>query len=135
MLLGRTDDNGPVLDYNGDDRYTSRLGYVTQVYECWWQKWIRQVLPSLMPVKRWKSKRSNLNVDDVVMMLYPGNIKNDYRLARVKKVFKDSKGLVRTVVVCYRKKDSREKPDTYKPKQLVEEEVSVQRLSLLVARE
>ena len=135
LLLGRTDDNGPVLDYNGDDRYTSRLGYITQVYECWWQKWIKQVLPSLIPVRKWKSKRSNLNVDDVVMMLYPGNIKNDYRLARVKKVFKDSKGLVRTVVVCYRKKDSREKADTYKPKQLVEEEVSVQRLSLLVARE
>ena len=67
------------------------------------------------------------------MMLYPGNLKNDYRLARVLKVYPDSKGLIRTVTVCYRKKDSREKSSSYRSKPLVEEVVSVQRLSLLVS--
>ena len=44
----------------------------------------------------------------------------------------DKKGLVRTVCVCYRRRDSREDPLVYKSKPLVEEKVSVQRLSLLV---
>ena len=46
--------------------------------------------------------------------------------------YPDEKGLVRTVCVCYRRRDSREDPLVYKSKPLVEEKVSVQRLSLLV---
>ena len=66
------------------------------------------------------------------MMLYPGNIKSDYRLAKVTDVHPDPKGLVRTVTVSYRKRDSREDAKAYKSKPLVKEKVSVQRLSLLV---
>ena len=90
------------------------------------------MLPTLMPIKRWKEKRVNLNVGDVVMMLYPGQFKNDYRLAKVTETYPDKKGLVRTVCVSYRRRDSREDPLVYKSKPLVEEKVSVQRLSLLV---
>ena len=132
LLLGRTGDDGPVLDYMGDDKFTSRLSYVSQVYSCWWDKWIKQVLPTLIPVKRWKERKSNLRIGDVVLMLYPGNIKCDYRLAKVTGVHPDLKGLVRTVTVSYRKRDSREDVRVYKSKPLVEEKVSVQRLSLLV---
>ena len=105
---------------------------MTDVYNCWWQKWIRQVLPTLMPVKKWKHPRKNLEVGDVVMMYYPGNLKDDYRLAKVLKTHPDSQGLVRTVTIGYRKRDKREKVDSYKSKPLVEEQVAVQRLSLLV---
>ena len=132
LLLGRTDDDGPPLDYTGDDKYTTRLSYVTQVYNCWWDKWIRQVLPTLIPITRWKKKKENLQVGDVVMMIYAGNLKNDYRLARVLKTHPDRSGLVRTVTVGFRRKNNREKPEVYKSKPLVEEQVSVQRLSLLV---
>ena len=133
LLLGRSNDDGPVLDFSSDDRFSRRLSYVTQVYNVWWDKWIRQVLPTLMPVKRWKKKQPNLSVNDVVMMIYPGNLKNDYRLAKVLRVHPDRNGLVRTVTVGYRKRDSREPRDVYRSKPLTEEEVSVQRLSLLVA--
>ena len=132
LLLGRTDDDGPVLDYSLDENNFTRLAYVTQVFDCWWDKWIKHVLPTLMPIKRWKQKRDNLNVGDVVMMLYPGQFKNDYRLAKVTKIHPDKKGLVRTVSVSYRRRDSREQPRVYKSKPLIEEKVSVQRLSLLV---
>ena len=88
-----------------------------------------------MPMTRWKKKKENLRAGDVVMMLYPGNLKNDYRLARVLKTHPDRSGLVRTVIVGYRRKNSREKTDVYKSKPLVEEQVSVQRLSLLVPNE
>ena len=132
LLLGRTDNDGPVLDYTADDKFTTRLSYVSQVYSCWWERWIKQVLPTLIPVKRWKHKKGNLEIGDVVMMLYPGNIKCDYRLAKVTDVHPDPKGLVRTVTVSYRKRDSREDAKAYKSKPLVNEKVSVQRLSLLV---
>ena len=44
-----------------------------------------------MPMNRWKKKKDNLEVGDVVMMLYSGNLKNDYRLARVLKTHPDVK--------------------------------------------
>ena len=69
------------------------------------------------------------------MMHYDGNLNDDYRLARVVDVFKDKRGLVRTVRVNFRKKDKREPVETYWKKPLSEEIVAIQRLSLLQASE
>ena len=65
------------------------------------------------------------------MMKYPGQISDDYRLARVIEVYPDHKGLVRTVKVGFRRSDKREKPEVYWKKKLSEEMVAVQRLALL----
>ena len=65
------------------------------------------------------------------MMKYSGNLRDDYRLAKVIEVFPDKKGLVRTVKVGFRRRDKREKPDAYWKKPLVEEIVAIQRLALL----
>ena len=72
---------------------------------------------------------------DIVMMKYSGNISDDYRLARVLEVYPDSKGLVRTVKVGFRRRDKREKSEEYWKKPLVEEIVAIQRLALLQAVE
>ena len=76
--------------------------------------------------------KKNLEVGDVVMMSYANNLKDDYRLARIVAVHPDSRGLVRTVTISYRKRDKRETVREYKNKPLVREQVSVQRLSMLV---
>ena len=103
------------------------------MYKGWWEKWIQDILPTLVPCRRWKDIKKNLKVDDIVMVKYEGNIHNDYRLARVKEIFPDSKGLVRTVKVGFRRRDRREPADKYWKKPLVEEKVSVQRLSILLS--
>ena len=136
LLLGRTEVESPPIDYKDDDgRFAARLAYVSQIYSTWWDSWIKQVLPTLMPMKRWKKECRNLQVGDVVMMWYFGNLKDDYRLARIVDVYPDSKGLVRSVKVTYRKRNKRESPVTYKSKPLTEEIVAIQRLSLLVPKE
>ena len=73
-----------------------------------------------------------MEVGDVVYMYYPSSVKDDYRLARVCETFPDEKGLVRTVRVCYRRRDKRESVEKYRAKPLTEELVSVQRLSVLL---
>ena len=65
------------------------------------------------------------------MMKYPGNLRDDYRLARVQEVFPDSKGLVRTVKVSFRRRDKREPVNVYWKKNPVEEIVPVQRLAVI----
>ena len=55
LLLGHTDDDAPPLDYDDDDRLTARLAYVSGVFEAWWRSWYQQVLPTLVPCRKWKS--------------------------------------------------------------------------------
>ena len=70
---------------------------------------------------------------DIVMMKYQGNLVDDYRIARVSKVFPSDRGIVRTVEVSYRKKGKDDGSKSYKCRPLSTEKVGVQRLALLQA--
>ena len=133
LLLGRSDDASPPLDYCEEDgKFTRRLAYVSSVYNLWWARWIQQVLPTLVPIRRWRKKKQNLKVGDVVMIEHSNVVKDDYRIGKIVQVHPDSSKLVRTVTVAYRKRDMREDPLVYKSKPLIEEKMAVQRLCLLV---
>ena len=131
LILGRNSNESPPLDYSNDDRFCARLAYITAVESQWWGKWIKEVLPTLLPCRKWKRKEKNISVGDIVFMWYPGNIKDDYRIARVKEVHPDSGGFVRTVTVAYRAKNKREPLDVYRPRALIQERVAIQRLQLI----
>ena len=132
LLLGKSEGEVPPLDYIDTGKHTERLAYVSEVYASWWKAWIEQVLPSLMPISKWKKRAKNLVVGDVVMMIYEGNMKDDYRLAKVLEVHPDDDGIVRTVTVGYRRKNKKEKGEHFQSRPLTMELVAVQRLSLLV---
>ena len=134
LLLGKTDDDAPPLDYEEDDKLTARLAYVSSVYDAWWRAWYSQVLPTLVHCTRWRKEVRNIEVGDIVFMFYPSSIKDEYRLARVVETFPDQKGLVRSVRVSYRRRDKRESSLTYKSKPPIEEIVAVQRLSVLLPK-
>ena len=133
LLLGHTTSEVPDMEYDDCDKFSARLNYIESVYTEWWRRWIQDVLPTLIPCRKWKDQKRNLQVGDVVMMEYKGSIVNDYRLALVSEVLPDERGIVRSVVVSYRKRDKREKPEVYRSKPLVSEKIGVQRLSLLQA--
>ena len=133
LLLGHTTSEVPDMEYDDCDKFSSRLNYIQSVHNEWWRRWIQDVLPTLIPCRKWKNQKRNLKLGDVVMMRYQGNLVNDYRLAMVTEVFPDERGIVRTVRVSYRKRDRREKPEVYRSKPLVTEIIGVQRLALLQA--
>jgi hypothetical protein len=74
---------------------------------------VKEVMPTLLPSPKWKKGQKNLKVGDVVQMCYSGNVKDNYRLAKVVEVFPDRRNLVRTVRVAYRKRDKREPKEVY----------------------
>ena len=92
--------------------------------------WIRQVWPHLIPCRKWRSIKKNLQAGDVCLLYFPGSLVSKYKLVRVEKVHPDKNGLVRTVTIMYRKKNKRESKDVYKPS-IVKEKVGVQRLILI----
>ena len=133
LLLGHTTSEVPEMEYDDCGKFSTRLNYIKSVHDEWWRRWIQDVLPTLIPCRKWKDKKRNLRVGDVVMMVYKGNLVDDYRLAMVTQVFPDERDIVRTVEVSYRKRSKRESPEVYRSKPLVREKIGVQRLSLLQA--
>ena len=133
LLLGHNTAEKPSMEYDESGRYSARVNYIQSIHREWWRRWIEEVLPSLIPCRKWAARGRNLKVEDIVMMVYKGNIVDDYRLAKVTKVYPDKKNLVRTVQVSYRKKNVREPVEVCKTRPLIEEDVGVQRLSLLQA--
>ena len=91
LLLGNATIDVPDMEYDERNKFSARLSYVQEVYKSWWDRWIRDVLPTLVPCKRWKDIKKNVKKGDIVMMHYSGNLKNDYRLARVLEVYPDAK--------------------------------------------
>ena len=133
LQLGRNTAEVPPMDYDSSNKFSARLAYVQSVHTEWWSRWIEEVLPTLIPCKKWKDSKRNLKVGDIVMMLYKGNLVDDYRLAKVTQVYPDEKNLVRTVDVSFRRRSRNESREVYKSKDLVTEKIAVQRLSLLQA--
>ena len=134
LLLGRSTSESVNLNYTEGDKFSRRMVYIQNLQDEWWKLWIREVLPTLVPCKRWKFPKRNLQVNDIVMVTFPGNMTDEYRVAKVVKVFPDKNNLVRTVDIAYRRRNRREPAAAYKSAPLVVEEgVHVQKLSLLQA--
>lgn len=135
MILGRNSNESPPMEYDPDERFCARLNYVATVESEWWKKWVKEVMPTLLPYTKWKKEQKNLKPGDIVLMRYQGNVKDDYRLAMVEEVHPDPKNLVRTVTVKFRRKNKREPRMVCrsKPKDLIREKVAVQRLHFLAS--
>ena len=131
MLLARSSNVSPPMEYSPDDRFCTRLAYVAQVEKEWWDRWIKVVLPTLFSYKKWKVKKDNIKVGELVMLRYHKQFKDDYCLAKVTGVHPDEDGLVRKVTVSYKKRNPRESPLIYKSKPLISEQVAIHRLHRL----
>ena len=130
LLIGRSDMDTKPPEYDEEPDLPKRAAYVRNLVNTWWSMWIRQVWPHLIPCRKWRSTKKNLQAGDVCLLYFPGSLVSKYKLVRVEKVHPDKNGLVRTVTIKYRKKNKRESKDVYKPS-IVKEKVGVQRLILI----
>ena len=86
----------------------------------------------MVPYKKWKKEMANLAIGDICLVKYDHKVgKSDYRICKVVEVEEDAKGLVRTVTIAMRPRDSREKSLPYKSKKLKNLRLAVQRLVLI----
>ena len=131
MLLGRSSPETPPMEYSESDKFCQRVAFVAAVEKEWWDRWVKFVLPTMFPLRKWKKEKDNLIVGDVVMLTFPGKVKDSFTLARVTEVHPDDNNLVRRVTVKFRRKNSKEDPNVCKSK-MEEKIVAVQRLVLVV---
>eukprot|EP00057_Strongylocentrotus_purpuratus_P002645 XP_003724933.1 PREDICTED: uncharacterized protein LOC100891559 [Strongylocentrotus purpuratus] len=68
MLLGRASRQVPQGPFKSSGNPRHRVEYVQQIVDSFWQRWTSDVLPLLVPRRRWNADRRNVRVDDVVML-------------------------------------------------------------------
>ena len=136
LLLQRSKNTVPGVAYATEESVTRRQQVLKEIEDLWWQQWISQALPFLVPYKKWRSEERNVRERDIVLVHYGKSVtKGDYRLARVSKVHPDVHGRVRTVTVVFRKRDTREKLLPYVGKPMEHMTIGVQRLAVIFPAE
>ena len=132
LLLGQrtfTEDLAKNFVKDEHDRANMRMALIQESFHQWWQEWYVQVFPQLVPVKKWRSVERNMRVGDIVLVRFATKVPPaKYRLGRVVEVKTDPKGLVRSCLVGMRPRDAREKTLPYRSKDLLIQEIVVQRL-------
>ena len=134
LLMAKTATSSTDLTLSEDEpsRLAKNQKRMEEVLVAWWNQWFSQVFSSLVPYQKWKKEASNLAIGDICLVKYEHKVgKSDYRICKVVEVEEDTKGLVRTVTIAMRPRDSREKSLPYKSKKLKNLRLAVQRLVLI----
>ena len=133
LMLGYRANTGDLSASVGRRSQTENMQYLEQVFLAWWDQWYASVFDKLIPVAKWREEKRNCKPGDIVLVRFQGGMgPGEYRLAIVRRVKVDEKGLVRTVVVACRPRDKREPSLPYKSKDLWEFSTSVHRVVLLI---
>ena len=132
LLLQRSRNTVPGLQYDANESITRRQQFMMEVEQLWWEQWSIQVIPHLVPFRRWKLEHRPIQVGDIVAVVYEKRIgKGTYRLGRVLRVHPDGHGRVRTITVGVRGKDRPNSAMPYVPKTLEEHTLGVQRVAVI----
>ena len=96
LLIGRASSGQVSQESLGDgDKYCERMKYVAELSSQWWNLWLSQVFPSLLPFKSWMKRQCNLEVDNIVLVQTKVKLgKDTYRMACAFETDPDNAGLV-----------------------------------------
>ena len=110
MAKTATSSTDLTLSEDEPSRLAKNQKRMEEVLVAWWNHWFSQVFSSLVHYQKWKRELSNLAIGDICLVKYDHKVgKSDYRICKVVEVEGDAKGLVRTVKIAMRPRDSREK--------------------------
>ena len=91
--------------------------------------------PIHMIRQKWHATGRNLVVGDIVLVHDTTSFKGRYRIAKVEQVKVSADGIVRSCSVVYRIPNTKDHPHQYSGGKIVKLSRSVQRLTLLLAKE
>ena len=80
-------------------QYTKRWKRVTHLAHLFWNRWVKEYLPTLQARKKWLNATKNFQVGDIVLILSEPKQLGKWPLGRITACEMDADGLVRTVTV------------------------------------
>ena len=112
LLIGRRIMAYPETEVDLAVTQTERWTLCQQIVQAFWKRWSKECLNQLQAQYKWRNKRPNLAVGDVVLIRDKTYFQTHWGLARVVKLYPGEDGLVRSVdvKVCTVKKPDQSKP-------------------------
>lgn len=78
-----------------------RMEFVQKIFDSVWNRWTRDVFPSLLPRKTWNAEKRNVRVDDFVIVQTPGAVRGNRNIGRIVNVYLgEMEKLEMTVKTC-----------------------------------
>ena len=111
-------------------------GHQVEVVEAWFQLWLSQAFPEMLPRATWKQEFRSVQVGDIGHIIYKSSLgKHAFRLCRIVSVSPDAHGRVRTAVVGFRPRHKADSSTKYTSKEPVTMEIGIQRFAVLLPKE
>ncbi|XP_068219246.1 uncharacterized protein [Palaemon carinicauda] len=97
ILLGRASTQAPQGPFRETKNPRHRVVFIQKIIDSFWKRWVKDVLPSLVPCKRWTIQQRNVRIDDIVVTLDKDVIRGKWTLGRVIATNPGDDGRVRNV--------------------------------------
>jgi hypothetical protein len=94
-MLGRARPGLPVVPFETGQQLTKRFRMVQQATEEFWDRWVKEVFPSLLKQQEWFKYKRDAKVGDVVLRKDETAPGQTYKYARFTKVHVGTDGKVR----------------------------------------
>lgn len=100
FLLGSSS-NLPVIGaFNNSDLYLKKQWRKAQrLADMFWQRWLKEVFPDLLPRKKWNEEQTPLQVGDLVLVVDPESPRNVWPKGVIQQVYPGKDGRTRVVEV------------------------------------
>ena len=106
LLLGRSSDTISGGPFEAKDMFDQgskfdqdRFKLTQRIVNQFWEVWMKNYFPTLLVRKKWHHRQRNLQVGDVCLLQDSNQVRGEFRMCRVSRVFPDPKGIVRNVEV------------------------------------
>ena len=99
LLLGRSTAEVPQGLFKPTKNPRDRVEFVQRLVDSFWKRWSRDVFPSLVPRKKWRADRRNVQVNDMVMYAEDNAVRGKWTLGRIIEVYPGEYGRTRNVKV------------------------------------
>ncbi|XP_063367679.1 uncharacterized protein LOC134656091 [Cydia amplana] len=93
--------NTPALGaFDDSDLFLRKQWRTSQrLADMYWQRWVKEYLPELLPRRKWNTEQTPLKVGDLVLVVDPGAPRNVWPKAVIQQVFPGRDGRVRLVEI------------------------------------
>ncbi|XP_073946598.1 uncharacterized protein [Choristoneura fumiferana] len=100
FLLGSSSNLPQIGIFDDSDFYLKRQWRIAQrLADQYWSRWVREVLPDLLPRQKWHEEHRNLQVGDLVLVADPNAPRNHWARGLVQEVRPGKDGRVRTALI------------------------------------
>ena len=99
ILLGRATSTVPQGPFRQTKTPYHRFEFCQRIVDAFWKKWSRDVLPQLVPRRKWNTVSRNVKVDDYVVVADLNAMRGKREVGKVVQIFPGDNGYVRNVLV------------------------------------